>query len=541
MEFSNELSPQEKTLIMRNTFLENKNDSNTIKNIANYLSENFSKIDGFQYKWNSLITNNPLLFEDVDYVRVKQFINNTITTEEIEAYKRGELRELYATFENMLICNLQYYNRIMNFCTMIFLHYVRISDEEITSKHLDNVIYMLEMTPTQIWCCAMTNIYSTEWELNYAWSINNQNLKLVHSVDKSLIENNWELIYKNPKFAKFIEYSAFRCNTSGFRMTLLSDKTDNKKLSQVCSKFTSTSTALSEEQLNTISDYINEQEAVNKRLYVSINECLLKMFNNDTSQYSIYIFSTEFYIHSTKFSIKVIKQENGRITKEYLANTYECFIAEEWLFNSIRMQIEWAKYVLPTQYEYDKQILLSLLGEMLKENYKKIICFKRMNNYGVVAKITFTGIFNHIYILEELMLDNSTKKSDRKCLSKSNAAKYIIDRGYYIFGEDEEVRKFDELTKANIINHYMNYCVPVMKHMSSIITTHSLLKNDVIDVVCSGKINPHKLNNKNIKYTDMKSGINSKQIMSSTANIAKKQKQSFSTIKKSYWKVIEES
>jgi hypothetical protein len=235
--------------------------------------------------------------------------------------------------------------------------------------------------------------------------------------------------------------------------------------------------------------------------------------------------------------MKVAKSANGKITKDYLANSYECFAAEEYLYDSIKIQIEWAKYQLPIQYEYDKQILSSLLVDMLKENFKNILCIRRMNDFGVLARITFSGVFNNIYINEDLMFDNRSIRSSKICMSKINAAQYIVDRGYSIFGLEKDVYEFEELTKKSIITHYSNYCIPVIQHMSSIIQLHNLNKNDIIDVVCSGTLNPNKLNNKNIKYTDVKTDINSRKLMSMM--FAKQSKQ-FEQGKKSYWKVIEE-
>jgi hypothetical protein len=537
MEFNPQLTDKEKVLIMRNTFLQEKTKENTIDNVGDYLAENFDKIDGFDYRWNSLITSNPLLFEDVDYVRCKQYVSNQITPEEIEAYKNGDLREIYATFENMLVCNLQYYSRIMSFCTMAFLHYVRLNDEEITNQYLDNMPYIFDMTPTQIWCAALSNISSTEWELNYAWQLNNKKYNFIKS-DKSPIEDNWNLLYKNPLFARFIEYSALRCGTTGFRQTLYTDKTTNRKLSQVCSKFTRTSTAISQEQLISIYDYVRELESINNRLYAALYDCMMKMFNNDDSQFGIYIYTKEFYLHSSKFSMKVAKTETGKITKDYLANSYECFAAEEYLFQSIKVQIEWAKHRLPIQYDYDKMILKSLLQQMIKESYREIICIKRMNDYGIVSKIKFTGVFNNVFIHEELMFDNRCIRSSKICLSKQNAAQYVIDRGYYLFGLEKDIHLLTDVSKKSLIEHYTNYCVPVLQHMSHVILEHTLSKNDIIDVVCSGILNPNKLNNKNIKYTNIKSDINSRKIMNM---MLEKQKHKFEFGKKSYWKVIADS
>lgn len=526
------------TEALKNIFEKSKNTEKYISNPQDYLQSTFEKIDGFDFRWSSLITNNPLLFEDLDYLRVRDFINSTITQEEIEAYKRGDLRELYGTFENMLVCNLKYYDRIISYCTMVFLHYVRVDDEIIT-KDLNKIPFELSMTPTQIWCCAMSGTASTKWELEYAWGSpkNTVTNTPISGSDKTVFEVSWKRMYKNRMFALFMEYSALRIKTTGFRETFIKDTTPNRKLSQVCSKFTRSSVAITEQQLETLWSYVEELERVRKNLYNSIEKCMLSIFNNDTSLFSIYIFTDEFLIMTAKFSMRVGKDGKGCLTKDYLSNSFECFAAEEYLVPSIKEQIAWAKYQLPASYDYDKQLLTSLLTNMLVQNYKEIVCLKRMNEYGIVSKITFSGTFNNVYITEKYMLDNRIIKTKIKCLSKPNAAKYIIDRGYFIFGISEDVYKFiDEATTNNqtITSHYTNYSVPVMQYMFDIIVQHNIYKNDIIDVVVAGDINPARLNNDSIKYTSVIK-LDARQMMN---NIMMKQQRG-KTGKKSYWKAIE--
>lgn len=527
---TNTLTEHEKKSILKETFI-----SKNIENVSDFLANNFNKLDGFDYRWNSLITSNPLLFEDMDYLRTKSYINTTITEEEISAYKRGDLRELYATFENMLICNLSFYDRIMSFCTMVFLHYVRLNDDDLISDDLDNLPYIFDMTPTQIWCCALTNTKSTKWELEYGW-----NSKLVETSD-NILELNWNKLYKNPIFKKFQEYNAVRCNTQGFRETFFADTTSNRKLAQVCSKFTKQSVAISEESLENLFNYINEQEKINKKLYFSLFECLKVIFNKDESQFAIYVFNNDFFIQTSKFSMK-ISREAEKIKKDYLGNNYECFIAESELSKSVKEQIEWAKYKLPIQFEFDKKILENLLLEMLKgsdKNYLKIICIRRMNNFGIISKIYFTGIYDNLNIHEDFMFDNRCIRTSKICLSKENAAKYVVDRGYYIFGYENDVHNFIEINKKSLVEYYSKYCITVMRHMSEVITLHNFSKNDIIDVVCSdGKtLNPNKLNNHNIHYGDIKNTFSSKKIMN--AMLDKNKKIKGSDNKKVYWKAIE--
>lgn len=536
--YNSDLTGEEKAEIMKSIFFNEKDPEKYIRDPQTYLENQFTKLNGFDFRWSSLITSTPLLFEDIDYLRVRSFIDSTITPEEIEAYKRGDCRELYATFENMLVCNLKHYDRIISFCTMMFMHYIRIDGDVITDQ-MDDIPLIISMTPTEIWCAALASTNSSEWEINHGWSFTNEKLTTLPIKDsnKSVLELSWDKLYnKNIYFKRFVEFSALRCHTSGFRQTMIKDITSNVKLSQVCQKFTRASLAITDQQLQTLWDYITETECVNKRLYFAIDKCLSAMFSDDKSQYAVYVYHNEFYIHTSKFSMRV-RKNNGALTKDYLANSFECFTAEKYLVDTINDQIEWAKYEIPTQYQYDINILSSLLNNMLDVNYHEVICLKRMNDYGVLSKITFTGVFANVYVKEEFMLDNRVIKVTQKCLSKYNAAKYIINRGYYLFGKNEDVYKFmadENVTQDSIIDHYTNYAIPIMQYMYDIIAQNEMYKNEIIDIVmCGGNIDEQRFNNKNIKYTSLIK-LEAREIMS---DIIIKQNKNI-TNKKSYWRVI---
>ena len=215
----NTLSTQEQENVIRTTFGTSALPTKYVADPQKYIEDTISRIDGFDVRWSSLITSNPILFESIDYLRVKAYVNETITQEEIEAYKRGDLRECYATFDNMLVCNLKYFNRIINFCTMIFAHYIRLDDDEVITEGMEKLPYEVDMTPTKIWCCALSSPSSTVWELQYAWGNPNNcvAIKPIKSSTKSVLEVSWHRLYRNPVFDPFVLMSiGWNCSTISF-------------------------------------------------------------------------------------------------------------------------------------------------------------------------------------------------------------------------------------------------------------------------------------------------------------------------------------
>lgn len=509
-----------------------------ISNVGGYIEDSLSKIKGFDIDWITMISSKPLLFEDVDYLRITYAVDNTITEEELEAYKNGQLRELYATFENMLMCNIENWDRIIRFCTLNMFGYVRIDDQKV-SQHTKKVVLNFSMTPTQIWCGALCNQSSTSWELQHGWGM---------KLKPGGIEDNFNILKNNKNFDIFIKYSAYVNNTSGFRNTLLVDKTSNKRLSQICHKFTNQSAVTSTEQLDTIFKYNEYIEDNVKSLYDSLDRCLSKIYNGDSSQYAIYVYSDEFWIHTSRFSMKVNRSHDGRLTKDYVSNSYECFAAEQYLVKSTKQQIEWSKNIQPLEFDYDKNILEMLLLNMLYGNFRDVMCIKRMNKKSEMVEsttsvITFSGVFNNLYIDEKFMFDNHCIKTVTKCLSKENTAKYIINRGYVIFGATSDVMDLikivDEnggnLTKQMIVEHYSHNCVNILDYMEDVIEANIVLKNDIIDFVLGDnkpKMNQLETDNKHVKFTNIRGITN-------VRNISKYIKSKNKSRGQTYWQTVE--
>ena len=219
-------------------------------------------------------------------------------------------------------------------------------------------------------------------------------------------------------------------------------------------------------------------------------------------------------------------------------NNSICFIAESYLSETIKYQIEWARYTLPIDFEYDKQILQGLLLTMLNENFHEIKCIRKMQDYKVYSEVIFSGAFNNVYAHEKFIFNDEVIHENTKCLGKENMSKYLINRGYYIFGtiHDVDVLFVKDITKDVLINHYANYCIPIMQHMNDIIMLHLKSKNDIIDVLVNGYINPDKLNT-NVRYTILKGkSLNSREIMDSVKKLSNNIVENKNKL--SYWKAI---
>ena len=60
------------------------------------------------------------LFNDLWYDSASQYVENTITEQELILYKTGKIRNLYESLGHCLIDNLQHYDRIVRTVILMF-------------------------------------------------------------------------------------------------------------------------------------------------------------------------------------------------------------------------------------------------------------------------------------------------------------------------------------------------------------------------------------------------------------------------------------
>jgi hypothetical protein len=461
------------------------------------------KIKGYSPQWISMISSKPLIFEDIEYFMLLHYVENVITPEELAAYNNGMLRRLYSSFETMLMDNIEYYDRIITYCMMHFLN--RYSMDGKSYENVPDHIIHIDTTPTKIWCAAMISPSSTKWEQEYGLDL---------SLPKDTFENNFKYIKKNHKlFDFFISQRAYVNNTRGFRETLLHDKISTIKYYQICKKFTKSTNAVGSNQLDSVSSYIAHTDNMTRKLYDSLSKCLKSLYNRPVATslrspspalpYSIHIFNDDFYINTEHFAIRVhkfidTKTNKESISKDYLSNSYECFIAETYFKGSIKQQIEWCRYKIPPIFSDTLEMLQNLLYKLLCTNYRDVICIKYSSNLTSSAStpsndtaiITFSGVFDNVYLTTTLKHGKSIVHKYTKCLSKMNATKYIIRNGYYIFGYTEDVTQLlniinnDSLTKEEIQdaikNHLLKYSLDIRIFMKDIISAYQKYNTEII-------------------------------------------------------------
>lgn len=508
-------------------------------NIGTYIEKNLMKIKGYNYNWISMISSSPILFEDVNYLKVQHYVNNTITEQEKEAYADGRLRKLYMNFETMIMDNLEYYDRIISYCTMMFLDYICV-DEVPSKKNIPAHTLSFDITPTKIWCAALCNTSSTQFELEYGWDIK----CVLLNNNESLIRNNFHILKRNRLFSVFISYRALINNTSGYRETYLSDITPDNILYQVCKKYTQHSSVIGFDQMFELEDYIDHEEENVRKLHDSISQCMDVLYENNKDIYAVFVFNDEFYVHTHNFGMRVFKKD-GSISKDYISNSYECFVAEPFMKPSIKKQIEWCKYTLPHRFIHVRDILRTLLLRLLDEDFKNVVCIKRMHEETeTTSYVTFTGIFENVYIKEKFFHKKEVVKEYTKCMSKENAAKYLTDKGYYIFGFREDVDRLlhdfetNPYQKATFLkNHYNKYCINIKDFMKDVVSSYRAYNREIINYVLNGV--PSDKICSEIKVTTLK-GLASRDVKKviKTININIKKHDKNDT--KSYYDIISE-
>jgi hypothetical protein len=437
------------------------------------IQERLSKLKNFDFRWLSLITSKPILFEDLDYLNIRSFITDTITNEEIAAYKRHELRAIYPSIDSLLLLNLKYYERIMSYCTLFIHGYVRIDGDIEKFK----VPLNFDLTPTKIWCAIMTSPQSTPFEIEYAWKMPLNNLSS---------QVNYQKLMTNPSFKMYNQIRSFVNNYCGFSEQLIIDHTSNIKLTQVCSKFLKV-LGISIDNTSFMDDILSI-DSHQKKIYDKYYELLEEMF--PSTSFALFVFTNEIIIHTPKFGLKIINN-NGSIEKQYTSNSYECIVAEQELSKICNELIDWIR-LKPKP----SNSLISILTNLLNKEYRNVVCFHLHGNNKTIIK--FTGIFNNVYIIENLYVDNHLIMTNKRCLSKEKAAQYIVERGYYVFTTDNQYHPLQELEKL-----YLPHTVSVIETMTDIVAVCEINIMEVRDITLNGYVSSEKISN-DIVITNLK-------------------------------------
>jgi hypothetical protein len=215
-------------------------------------------------------------------------------------------------------------------------------------------------------------------------------------------------------------------------------------------------------------------------LYTAYHSLLSDMFPN--MPFGLFVFSDTVIIHTPKFGLK-ISNNNGAIEKQYTSNSYECIIAEQELSKVCMELIDWVR-----KKPASSPMLVNILFNLLSINYHPIVCFKKHGNH--LSTIHFTGIFNNVYCIENLMINGKTIQTSKRCLSKEKAAQYIVDRGYYVYVTDNVYpEKIEDLE-----NVYTPHIVSAVDSMKPVTTLVQINMEEVKDIVLNRYISREKLN-----------------------------------------------
>jgi hypothetical protein len=213
------------------------------------------------------------------------------------------------------------------------------------------------------------------------------------------------------------------------------------------------------------------------------------MFPN--TKFGLFVFTNQIHIQTPKFGLR-INNKDGAIEKQYTSNSYECIIAEQELSKVCLELIDWTKNKPNTS-----TALVSILHNILLKDFKSVTCFK--HHETVKSVITFSGIFNNVYINETLFIDAQPLQYNRLCMSKEKAAQYIVERGYFIFSTDnKDISDIKDLEQL-----YLPHTLSIIDEMSPIINASKINTEEVKDVVLNQYVSSSKLNN-DIVITPMK-------------------------------------
>lgn len=396
------------------------------------------------------------IFNDDYFITARtKYVKDGVTPQEFEMYSNKTIRKVYASFEQLIMDNIQYYDRIIR--TVFFLFENRMVHEGRSYGHIENPyvkmsrkLYKNKITPTELYYIAMLppDFLFDEFTLAYP--------DVVHGVmrSKKLAPDKRAVMFaclhaNHNRFKLLHELARTQTgsNTSDSYSSVLSKDLTSYKFLKTILPYQyqkAIQAALSgladdsEEFKDTYTSYVNILNKFGKNLpdqHTSLRSDALHFYDMKNKSWVYYSLSNEYNL-SSAFPFP-----------ETVINNYKNF--RKWL----------------DCYEINTKFLEQAMCEMLKnrDTLSKFYGIKSLSNGSVssVRLISAAGAGIHV---KETMFDSKGQVVSEEITFKlkkiERVAEVIINQlNYYVFDVD----------KPNVINTNLKDPEDVLKHITEVV------------------------------------------------------------------------
>lgn len=444
---------------------------------------------------------------DSDFRKVVQFLDDGITSEEIELYKAGKIRKLWHNHKTMIAYNCDIYTRIMNLLTLAYHKYTRLPNGKTwydVERYPDIPQMFNSYTPTRLYYAVNVSRQSTIYEIAYGWfkkispELEEMNRQDPKEAVRHLIK---ELCRRDKLFDIFYRTRNAITGERDIDECLRKDKTDDIKIKNVLFCFHED---YKKENVDTkdVVEYVTLIKDEEHKLRTAINNAMADAgINKDT--FRVYVFNNEWSIMSNSFSITTkaipmhkpkkfeiynVTNEEYTLSKTYNADAKRCIRFEHFLSQTFGEQMNWLElqgkikkiesrpdtHPDGTANRARMAMKKYLLTYLKTKHFSEIFCYKR-HSAGAFTKISFKGVFKNVYVIEQFyyILNDKINLNDTRqtCMSIENAVDYILDRGYYVFGDEFTMGQWIHEpmeTKLDVSNHWLSLCPTFDEYMAKL-------------------------------------------------------------------------
>lgn len=389
------------------------------------------------------------LFNDAWYKRASQYVENTILEEEHLLYRQGKIRDLYESFDHLLLDNLDYYNRILR--TVMFMYENKIinNGELLESNTSRNKRWLIKLTPTKLYYLATVNKDSLHHEITLAFPKVLETHKNIRTLTFAKV---FDELQNYSVFKLNLSISTKYANTNSFQLAFENDITDSTYLSRVIANLTDDALCISSKDLNEslqVIPKILEHERVLLSNFGDLYADDIKadirnfgiLFSGQASQYQITYEPTEFMGNkSYRFCMLPVGGPNW-------------FNIHEKLLPKSRMIHEWSNKMYSTLNNNSFALLESIFSYVAQMSHRNFIAI-RYNIDKSLRSIVYLKKKWSIYYLHEECYFRGERFMERT-LAKgklSKIAKALFDNDYFTFGKKDDI-EFLEFVSRNI-SHY---------------------------------------------------------------------------------------
>ena len=363
------------------------------------------------------------MFKDELFYRARKYVSNEITLEEAELYLSKRIRKIYSSFEELLLDNIIYYNRIIR--SVLVFYENRIYEYGSFVGSFEKTKYTKNMTPTRLYHLILVQ-----------GDFGRDEILLGHPQLKTVPGDTFRELLPHliniGSFNFIASYTSAKYKSRSYMKCLELDVTSNQYINKVL-------------DIKTIC-YIDKksiEDEFERVLLISNNMDMIRDVVPETKNSLLSISPLSISSMSQYYSWSLLKKDEKMIRTQ---------VGDVRLMKKIDLSVSRNIEVIDDLFSQntsllkDLQSLYAICGSMIQFLKVDFVGYKRFGS-GSYMKLKAKRFWNNYRIIEHVLDSNGNilHHQSRTFGKLSKAVDYIISTGYFVYGDESD-------KKSNVMN-----------------------------------------------------------------------------------------